>query len=202
MRRRVVWRRTDRGSELRDSTVEISRVQKPAARVRGEQSRLLIRFLFADFDACFRFRSCTLTVAKLPQYCRQRRMRTSEIRLQANRFSQRASRFVQLSLLLEHSPQCVPGLRIVWLRVNRGAEFFRCRGEITLLPQRHSQRVVHVRLLRVQFFRLPKFRRSLRQFVFQLQRQSKIVVQRRILWRRLERSRKLSRSRIKIRFCR
>ena len=43
---------------------------------------------------------------------------------------------------------------------------------------------MHVRFLRVQLLCFPELRDRLRQFVFQFERESQIVVQCRVLWKR------------------
>ncbi len=123
-------------------------------------------FLFCDFHSRAAFRGRAFRVSELPQHGCQSCMSAGRVRLQSNRFPQSSHRILELALLLQHCSKRVIGLGIVRFGMNCCAEFLRGCGKVALLPKRHSERVVHIRLPRIQFCGLVQFGHGFRQFVF------------------------------------
>src|SRR5258708_38430198 len=98
MRGRIAGKRLNGGSELRDGAFQISNVEQPLSRIGGEQRRLLIRLLLADFSAPFGFGSGSLVVAELAKHRRQGSVRAGKIGLQTDSLTQSIRRLGQFAL--------------------------------------------------------------------------------------------------------
>src|SRR5882762_2047326 len=122
-------------------------------------------------------------------------MGPGKIGLQTDSFAQSIGRFRQFSLLFANGPKGIESLCVIGLRVDRRLELLRGGRKVALLPQRDSQGVVNVGLLRFELLRDPEFGDGFGQFVLELKRKPEIVVQRGIARRILE-------SRLKLRDCR
>ena len=77
-------------------------------------------------------------------------MGAGKVRLHSNGFSQGTRSILELAFLFQHRTQRVIGLRIIRLGANCRAQLLRRRGKISLLPERHAERVVRVRLTGIE----------------------------------------------------
>src|SRR6266404_6178904 len=138
MRGRIAGKRLNGRSELRDGAFQISNGEQSLSRIGGEQRRLLIRLLLADFSALFGFGSGSLVVTELAKHRGQGSVRACKIRLQTDCLPQSIRRLGQFALLLQHRSERVKGLRVVGLRVDSRLQLFRRRREFSCSALRNS----------------------------------------------------------------
>ena len=100
MRGGIIRGRCQGGAELRDSPLEVAEAAQAAPGIGGEKRGLQICLALGELDAKARFGGATLGIAHLTQNSRERSVRTSGVRLEADGFAQRSGGFAKFALLL------------------------------------------------------------------------------------------------------
>src|ERR1700746_832507 len=96
-------------------------------------------------------------------------MRSCEVGLQTDRFTQGVRSILQLALLFVHSPEGVRRLSIVGGGRNRRMELFHRFIERALLPKRDAEGVVNVRLRRINSLRLTELSEGLQKAIIEFE---------------------------------